>query len=133
MTAMLYRRFSKGGMTLEALYLTSKQLWRASVVFLWLVSAILASTSAEAMCRDAQARTASNEKALSYFKKGETFQAAKILKVHHPSGVREVASYVKNKGMSYVIFTQVNQDCMAKFIKRTRPRAERQKHYSSRI
>jgi len=118
---------------LSALYWTSKQLWRVTLASLLLVSALLASASVEAMCRDAQARTASNEKALSYFRKGETFQAAKILKVHHPSGVREVASYVKNKGMSYVIFTQVNQDCVAKFIKRTRPRAERQKHYSSRI
>ena len=118
---------------MRALYWTSKQLWRVTLASLLLVSALLASASVEAMCRDAQARTASNEKALSYFKKGETFQAAKILKVHHPSGVREVASYVKNKGMSYVIFTQVNQECVAKFIKRTRPRAERQKHYSSRI
>lgn len=84
-------------------------------------------------CRDHEARSAANDKALGFFKNAETFLPAKILKVHHPSGVREVASYVVYKNLSYVIFSQVNGDCQAKFIKRTRPRAKGSKRFSSRL
>ena len=47
-------------------------------------------------CRDQAAKDASDQKALSFFgKQGEIFHPAKVLKLHSPTRVKEVASYVK--------------------------------------
>jgi hypothetical protein len=76
---------------------------------------------AEPVCSDRDAISASNDKALSYFgKQGEIFHVARVLKVHHPSRHKEVASYVKIRAKRYSIFTLVDVDCNARFIKRTR-------------
>jgi hypothetical protein len=76
---------------------------------------------AEPVCSDRDAISAGNDKALSYFgKQGEIFHVARVLKVHHPSRHKEVASYVKVKAKRYSIFTLVDVDCNARFIKRTR-------------
>ena len=72
------------------------------------------------MCRDADAKTAGNEKAMSYFREPEIFHPAVIQKVHHPSGKKEVASYVKTGNKHYSIFTLVDENCQAQFRKRTR-------------
>jgi len=61
------------------------------------------------VCPDRDAKSASDVKALSYFRKQ-----------HHPSRDKEVASYVKVGDKHYSIFTLVNPDCEARFIKRTR-------------
>ncbi len=79
--------------------------------------------SAEALpvCSDRDAKAASDEKALSYFRKqGEIFHVARVLKKHHPSRDKEVASYVRFGDKHYSIFTLVDPDCRARFIKRTR-------------
>lgn len=73
------------------------------------------------VCPDRDAKSASDDKALSYFRKqGEIFHVARVLKKHHPSRDKEVASYVKVGDKHYSIFTLVNPDCEARFIKRTR-------------
>ena len=73
-----------------------------------------------AMCRDRNAWAASNELAQSFFKEAEVFKPARVLKVHHPSKRKEVASYIKTGKRRYSIFTLVDSDCQAVFRKRTR-------------
>jgi hypothetical protein len=76
---------------------------------------------AEPVCSDRDAISASDDKALSYFgKQGEIFHVARVLKVHNPSRHKEVVSYVKVRAKRYSIFTLVDVDCNARFIKRTR-------------
>ncbi|MEE3190561.1 MAG: hypothetical protein VX281_06355 [Pseudomonadota bacterium] len=73
------------------------------------------------VCSDRDAKAASDEKALSYFRKqGEIFHPARVLKKHNTSRHKEVASYVKFGEKRYSIFTLVDTDCYARFIKRTR-------------
>ena len=72
-------------------------------------------------CRDQAAKDASDDKALSFFRKqGDIFHPAKVLKMHHPSRIKEVASYVKFGEKRYSIFNLVTPDCRAVFRKRTR-------------
>lgn len=76
-----------------------------------------------AECRDLDAKAASDALAKSYFKAPSVFHRAKVMKVHSPSGDKEVASYVEANGKKYSIFTLVSSDeCKARFIKRNRPR-----------
>lgn len=75
---------------------------------------------AYAECLDRDAKAAADDKATGYFKKAEIFHPARVLKVHHPSRRKEVASYVKTGEKRYSIFTLVDDDCNARFIKRTR-------------
>jgi len=84
---------------------------------------LLAALPAKAIepCRDRDAKAASDEKALSYFRKqGEIFHPARVLKVHNPSRIKEVASYVKVGEKHYSIFNLVTPECKAVFRKRTR-------------
>ncbi|MEK9711183.1 MAG: hypothetical protein VW258_01315 [Thalassolituus sp.] len=73
------------------------------------------------MCSDFDAKAASDDKALSYFRQqGEIFHPARVLKKHNTSRHKEVASYVRFGEKRYSIFTLVDVDCNARFIKRTR-------------
>ncbi|MDF1763720.1 MAG: hypothetical protein P1U57_09945 [Oleibacter sp.] len=72
-------------------------------------------------CPDFKAKEASDALALAFFKsQGEVFHPTHVLKKHHPSRDKEVVSYIKNKERYYSIFSLVNADCDARFIKRTR-------------
>lgn len=73
-----------------------------------------------AECRDFDAITAADKKALSYFNHADVFHPGVILKVHHPSGKKEVASYIKSTDKYYSIFTLVDHECVVQFRKRTR-------------
>ena len=73
-----------------------------------------------AMCRDRDAWAASDELAQKFFKEAEVFRPARVLKVHHPSRRKEVASYIKTGERRYSIFTLVDEECQAVFRKRTR-------------
>lgn len=73
-----------------------------------------------AECRDRDAIAAGEEKGMSYFRKAEIFHAGRVMKVHHPSRHKEVAAYVKTGEKRYSIFTLVDENCRARFIKRTR-------------
>lgn len=73
-----------------------------------------------AECRDADAIAATATLAKGYFRKAEVFHPGKILKVHHPSGHKEAVAYVQTGGKRYSIFALVDEDCRARFIKRTR-------------
>jgi hypothetical protein len=75
---------------------------------------------AVAECRDGDAIAAANEKAASYFKKGEVFHPAVVQKIHHPSRKKEVASYIKVDKKRYSMIMLVDQECGVKFRKRTR-------------
>lgn len=73
-----------------------------------------------AECRDIDAIAAGEALAQSYFKKSEIFHRGFVQKVHNPSGHKEVAAYVKTGSLHYSIFSLVDENCQAKFIKRTR-------------
>ena len=91
------------------------------LLFLVLASVCSAAVLALPVCSDRDAKAASDEKALSYFRKqGEIFHPASVLKKHNTSRHKEVASYVKFGEKRYSIFTLVDTDCYARFIKRTR-------------
>lgn len=73
------------------------------------------------VCSDRDGKVASDDFALGLFKKqGDIFRPARVLKRHHPSRHKEVVSYVKVREKHYSIFTLVDTDCNARFIKRTR-------------
>ena len=88
------------------------------VVFIMML--LLLSLPALAECRDRDAIAAGETKGKSYFKEAEIFHAGRVLKVHHPSRHKEVAAYVKTGEKRYSIFTLVDENCRARFIKRTR-------------
>lgn len=73
-----------------------------------------------AECRDRDARDASDELALKFFHEAEVFRRARVLKVHHPGGRKEVASYIRNGNKRYTMFSLVDSNCVAVFRKRTR-------------
>lgn len=73
-----------------------------------------------AQCRDFDAIAAANKKAASYFKEGAVFHPGVVQKVHHTSGRKEIASYIKTGNKRYSIFTLVDAECNVKFRKRTR-------------
>lgn len=84
---------------------------------------ILLSTRSEALpvCSDRDAKTASNDLALSLFRQqGEVFHPARVLKKHSPSRAKEVASYIAVGQRRYSMFALVSPECEARFIKRTR-------------
>jgi hypothetical protein len=90
-----------------------------SVIIVIGASSLFASVSF-ALCRDADAIAAANQKAASYFKDGSVFHPGVVQKVHNPSGKKEIASYIKTGEKRYSIFTLVDEDCNVKFRKRTR-------------
>lgn len=95
---------------------------QCQIIFSLCLCLCLAQTS-NAQCRDEQAKQAGNDKALSYFNKATLLPLypTRIQKRHHPSKKKEVASYVKlADGRIYVIFTLVDENCIAHFRKRTR-------------
>lgn len=73
-----------------------------------------------AECRDIDAIAAGETLAKSYFKKAEIFHRGYVQKVHNPSGHKEVAAYVQTGDKRYSVFSVVNENCQARFIKRTR-------------
>lgn len=81
---------------------------------------LLVSVSSQAECRDRDAIAASDESAKAFFRKAEIFHPGKILKVHHPSRRKEIASYVKTGKKRYSIFNLVNEECKVVYRKRTR-------------
>jgi hypothetical protein len=80
----------------------------------------LFSNAAFSLCRDSAAIAAANQKSMSFFKGAEVFHPAVIQKIHHPSGKKEVASYIKVGEKRYSIFNLVDGDCKVEFRKRTR-------------
>lgn len=74
-----------------------------------------------ANCPDRDAISAGEELAKSYFRTPTIFHQGRVLKVHNPSKNKEVAAYVDTgDGRKYSIFSVVNENCQARFIKRTR-------------
>jgi|TARA_B110000211_G_scaffold215784_1_gene258297 hypothetical protein len=73
-----------------------------------------------AECRDYDAIDAANKKAESYYKESRIFHPAAVLKIHHPSRKKEVASYIKTGDKRYSVFFLIDHECKAAFIKRTR-------------
>lgn len=81
----------------------------------------LFSISVWAQCPDRDAIAAGEALALSYFKSASIFHQGRVLKVHNPSKYKEVAAYVAvDDGRHYSIFSVINDQCQARFIKRTR-------------
>jgi hypothetical protein len=86
----------------------------------FLVLLTVTCTAEAAECRGKDAMAASEALAKGYFKDALIFHPSRVLKVHSPSGKREVASYVQTGDKRYSIFTLVSEQCEARFIKRTR-------------
>lgn len=81
----------------------------------------MASTHALPVCSDRDAKVASDDLALGFFRQqGNVFHPARVLKKHSPSRAKEVASYIEVGERRYSIFTLVDVECQARFIKRTR-------------
>jgi len=66
------------------------------------------------------AKAAADALALGYYKNGSVFRGAVVYIRHHPSGNKEVASYVKIGDKHYTVVSLVFDDCRAEFRKRTR-------------
>ena len=82
---------------------------------------IVWSSSALAECRDIDAIAAGETLAKSYFNAPKIFHPGRVLKIHHPSRHKEVSAYVQTAdGRHYSIFSLVDENCQARFIKRTR-------------
>ena len=75
---------------------------------------------AEQACSDLDSMMASDTLAQSYFQQSELFESSRVLKKHSPSLHKEVVSYVKADNRFYSIFTLVDKQCEARFMKRTR-------------
>ncbi len=85
--------------------------------------ALLASPSAWAECPDYKAKNAADTLSKAFLgKNSSVFQPAVVLKRHHPSRQKEVASYIKAGNQYYTMFSIVNGSCKAFFIKRAGPR-----------
>lgn len=81
------------------------------------------SNFALAECDDYKSKQLADEGSIAFLGKGtEIFQQATVLKRHHPSHQKEVASYAKAGGRYYTMFFIINNDCKAFFIKRAGPR-----------
>lgn len=88
-----------------------------------LLTTLLYASPSFAECSDGKAKVAANELSIAFLgKKSELFQPAVVLKRHHPSKQKEVASYVKAGSQYYTMFSIVNAQCQAAFIKRAGPR-----------
>ncbi|WP_221798295.1 hypothetical protein [Oceanobacter mangrovi] len=87
---------------------------------LLLFSLLLVALPGQAECRDYDAKAAADKLAKSYFRTPQIFHPARVLKVHSPSGLKEVASYVQAADKKYSIFSLIDDNCKASFIKRTR-------------
>jgi len=73
-----------------------------------------------ALCSDVDAKAAADAIALGLYKKGSVFRGAVVHTRHHPSGNKEVVSYVKVGDKHYTLVSLVFEDCRAEFRKRTR-------------
>lgn len=78
------------------------------------------SSHAWAQCSDIDARAAADAVALGLYKNGSVFRSAVVFTRHHPSGNKEVASYIKVEDKHYTLVSLVYEDCQAEFRKRTR-------------
>lgn len=88
-----------------------------------LMLGLLVSPSVWAECPDFKAKAAANNLSKEFLgKNSSVFQPAVVLKRHHPSRQKEVASYIKAGNQYYTMFSIVNGSCKAFFIKRAGPR-----------
>lgn len=71
-----------------------------------------------AECRDMDAIGAADKEALNLLS-GNVFRAGVVLKKHHPSLRKEVASYIQSNDLYYTVFSLVDESCKASVIKRT--------------
>ncbi|WCN17635.1 hypothetical protein [Marinomonas mediterranea] len=91
---------------------------RKTAIFL---SILMGSTAYGAECSDKKSMEVADEYSQALMN-GEVFKRAKVLKRHHPSKRKEVASYIKAGDLYYTIYTLVSNDCVAHMIKRTKGR-----------
>ncbi|WP_234985207.1 hypothetical protein [Oceanospirillum multiglobuliferum] len=88
-----------------------------------LLNPVYAAKKEQKECEDYKAKIAADKLAKAFLgKKSEVFQQAIVLKRHHPSLQKEVASYIKADNQYYTMFSIVNSSCTAFFIKRAGPR-----------
>lgn len=112
----MFRRFFKQDNSLSVMYRRKTSL--AAVMVLMLIS-----PSVWAECPDYKAKSAANTLSKAFLgKNSSVFQPAVVLKRHHPSRQKEVASYIKAGNQYYTMFSIVNGSCKAFFIKRAGPR-----------
>lgn len=94
---------------------------RVLICFLPVILFTVVPVQALPVCADRDAKAASDDYALGLFnKQGDVFRPARVFKRHNTTRHKEVVSYVAVKEKHYSIFTVVDVDCEARFIKRTR-------------
>ncbi|WP_235890083.1 hypothetical protein [Maribrevibacterium harenarium] len=77
-----------------------------------------AATVSVAECDDRTAKDVAN-KAAEALMNGSSFRLPVVLKRHHPSRTKEVATYIKAGDLYYSVFYLVDGNCTPGFIKRT--------------
>ena len=82
-------------------------------------SLFIAHTGYAKECDDRSAMAAAMD-ASSSIMEGSSFQRPRVLKRHHPSKRKEVATYFESSDLYYTLFWIVSDDCEAGFIKRTK-------------
>lgn len=81
--------------------------------------ALLTSATSTALECDDRSAMAAAMNASSGIMGGNSFRRPQVLKRHHPSKRKEVATYFENGDLYYTLFWIVSDDCKASFIKRT--------------
>lgn len=92
-----------------------------SLLFSLVFMAISGTVFAE--CGDYRSMQEADKGSIAFLGKDtEIFQRAVVLKRHHPSHQKEVASYAKAGGKYYTMFFIIDNNCKAFYIKHAGPR-----------
>ncbi|WP_233402232.1 hypothetical protein [Marinomonas ostreistagni] len=89
-----------------------------SLISITLVSCTFWQTVSAAECSDKNAIEAAMSASQSVMN-GNSFRKPKVLKRHHPSKRKEVATYFESDDLYYTLYWLVSDNCTAGFIKRT--------------
>ncbi len=90
---------------------------------LFLLMFMLLSPFAFAECSDYESMMQADKGSKAFLGRDtEIFQRAVVLKRHHPSHQKEVASYAKAGGQYYTMFFIIDNNCKAFYIKHAGPR-----------
>lgn len=95
-----------------------KQYIHVCTAFIIVAGIFSLNTAKAAECSDRNAIEAAMQASGSLVG-GDSFRKPRVLKRHHPSKRKEVATYFRSGDLYYTLFWLVSDDCKAGFIKRT--------------
>ncbi|SBS35992.1 hypothetical protein MAQ5080_03330 [Marinomonas aquimarina] len=91
----------------------------ALLTFFSTIALAISSTSQAQECDDRSAMTAAMD-ASERLMSSDSFRRPQVLKRHHPSKRKEVATYFESGDLYFTLYWIVSDNCQAAFIKRTR-------------